>query len=62
MKINRIGNERNINQDADVIEVCVGDFKYSITQYFGSLKIHAHGSRLEIIPCVSNVIEVKGYD
>ena len=59
MKINRVDRDRT-EKDVERIEISIGDDRYTITESFGRLKIHAHDESMDIKPCCANQITVKG--
>lgn len=60
MKINRIGNQKELNQEVQRIEIEIAGIRYTITEYFGEMNIHCHGDGLSVIPRCGNEICVKG--
>lgn len=56
MKIIRIDGNRDII-DASRIEIQLGDHKYTLTEYFGELKIHAHSDVIIVKPATSNEVQ-----
>ena len=57
---NRIDSKKNTDQKIERIEISVGGEKYTITEYFGRLKIHAHNDSISINPCCANEITLAG--
>ena len=62
MIINRINNTKKLDQDAERIEIEINGIRYTLRERFGRLHIHAHDSKIDIMPCCANEITVKGID
>jgi hypothetical protein len=62
MEINQIDKDRNLNKQASIIRVFVGNKLFSITESHGELKIHAHHDLITVKPCCLNEILIGTYD
>ena len=57
MQIIRIDGNRDVI-DVSRIEIQLGDNKYTLTEYFGELKIHAHSDVLIVKPATANEVQI----
>lgn len=60
MIISRIDADKNVNKDCDIVFIWIGGTKYTITEYFGELKISVNESALVITPKCNNEITLIG--
>ena len=61
MEIKRIDNNRKANI-VERIEVMIDGIKYTITERFGELKVHAHSDEVIVKPCCANEVVLQGID
>lgn len=62
MKIERIDGDRNVNKDIEKVMINVNGHRYTLTEEFGQLRIHAHRDRVMIYPASSNELIVDSHD
>lgn len=62
MNINRVKNDKSLIEDVERVELEIEGTRYTITEEFGRMAIHVHGSKLDVMPSCANQITVKGYD
>ena len=56
--INRINSERNLNRTVERIEISIDGARYTLTDKFGTLRIHAHGEALIVEPACANEVYI----
>jgi hypothetical protein len=49
-----------LEKEVERIEIKIGCTKFTITEYFGELKIHAHSDAMTVKPCCANEIKISG--
>ena len=61
MKLVRVDADRS-EKEVERIEVKIGCKKFTITEYFGELKIHANADAITVKPCCANEIKISALD
>ncbi len=61
VKIVRIDSD-NYEKEVERVEIKIGCQKFTITEYFGELKIHAHSDVMIVKPCCANEIKLAALD
>lgn len=60
MKVIRIGNNRNVNQEVNRVQIELGGVKYTITETVdGKVSVLSHDDEILIFPCTTNSISFK---
>jgi hypothetical protein len=59
LKIVRVDADK-LEKEVERIEIKIGCTKFTITEYFGELKIHAHSDAMTVKPCCANEIKISG--
>lgn len=59
MKLKRIDSDREV-KDFQRMEIDINGIKYTLTERFGKLQIHAHSEELTVFPLCANEICVEG--
>ena len=59
MKIKRIDSDRT-EKEVERIEIEIDGIKYTLTDRFGELKVHAHSDAIFMIPCCANEVVIEG--
>jgi uncharacterized protein (UPF0335 family) len=59
MLIKRIDSNRDV-QEVERLEIEINGIKYTITDRYGEMKIHAHSEELLIKPCCANEVIIHG--
>lgn len=62
MKISRINNEKNLEKEVDRIQININGKRFTLTESFGELHIHAHSDCINVKPCCANEIKIDSYD
>ena len=62
MIITRLGNEREMKKIVDVIDILIDGQEFRLHDINGKLQVMAISTKLNIRPCVSNVIELSSED
>ena len=62
MEITRVDGKRNLEQEVRTVQVKVGDKRFTLTEEFGELRVHAHRDFITVKPCCANEILVCSYD
>lgn len=50
---------QRLGTDVESVEVEIACVKYTLTEHFGYLKIHAHANEIFILPCRANEVAIK---
>lgn len=58
VKVTRIGSNKNLQHEGEIVDVVINGVKYRLTESFGTLKIHCEES-IVVKGGYSNEIEVK---
>jgi len=61
VKLVRVDADRT-EKEVERIEVTIGCRKFTITECYGDLKIHAHGDAMIVKPCCANEIKLAALD
>jgi hypothetical protein len=61
MKLLRVDSDRE-PKEVERIEVEIGGVKYTITDRFGEMKLHAHSDEIIVKPCCANEVVCVGLD
>jgi hypothetical protein len=62
MLITRIDSDKEISEEAEIVILKLDGIRYEFQEYFGRLRLHVHGSSVDVMPGCANVITIKGHD
>jgi len=59
MRIFRIDHDKELNNEIDIIVICVNGEQFTLTERFGKLNILKREDTISVSPCCANQIDVS---